>query len=48
MENPKKSTPKDNNGNQKKKKKNRANKLIQQNFMVEDQYTKIRHISTHY
>ena len=48
MENPKKSTPKENNGNQKKKKKNRANKLIQQNFMVEDQYTKIRHISTHY
>ena len=47
MENPKKSTPKENNGNQKKK-KNRANKLIQQNFMVEDQYTKIRHISTHY
>ena len=44
MENPKKSAQK----KTMETKKNRANKLIQQNFMVEDQYTKIRHISTHY
>ena len=46
MENPKKSAQKKT--METNKQKNRANKLIQQNFMVEDQYTKIRHISTHY